>query len=93
MSVPDRANFYLADPNLEFVTAAWPQLDAAERELEARPVADMLYHALAGALLLAERADAVARAAERARAAGRCAVCKKVAATTEALAAVTAGPS
>jgi hypothetical protein len=34
--------------------AAWPGLDAAERELEARPVADALYHALAGALLLAE---------------------------------------
>jgi acyl-CoA dehydrogenase len=34
--------------------AAWPRLDAAERELDARPVADTLYHALAGALLLAE---------------------------------------
>ena len=34
--------------------AAWPQLDSAERELDARPVADALYHALAGALLLAE---------------------------------------
>jgi alkylation response protein AidB-like acyl-CoA dehydrogenase len=33
---------------------AWPSLDAAERELDARPVADTLYHALAGALLLAE---------------------------------------
>src|SRR5688572_22107879 len=32
----------------------WPSLDAAERELDARPVADALYHALAGALLLAE---------------------------------------
>jgi hypothetical protein len=54
MSVPDRAsprsdampttrgtNFYLADPNLEFVCAT-------------RPVADALYHALAGALRLAE---------------------------------------
>ncbi|HXH81498.1 MAG TPA: acyl-CoA dehydrogenase family protein, partial [Candidatus Tectomicrobia bacterium] len=34
--------------------AAWPALDAAERELDARPVADALYHALSGALLLAE---------------------------------------
>ena len=34
--------------------AAWPPLDATERELDARPVADALYHALAGALLLAE---------------------------------------
>ena len=34
--------------------AAWPALSEAERELDARPVADALYHALAGALLLAE---------------------------------------
>jgi alkylation response protein AidB-like acyl-CoA dehydrogenase len=34
--------------------AAWPGLDETERELDARPVADALYHALAGALLLAE---------------------------------------
>ena len=34
--------------------AAWPGLSDAERELDARPVADALYHALAGALLLAE---------------------------------------
>ena len=34
--------------------AAWPGLGAVERELDARPVADALYHALAGALLLAE---------------------------------------
>jgi acyl-CoA dehydrogenase len=33
---------------------AWPGLDDAERELDARPIADALYHALAGALLLAE---------------------------------------
>jgi acyl-CoA dehydrogenase len=33
---------------------AWLLQDAAERELDARPVADALYHALAGALLLAE---------------------------------------
>jgi hypothetical protein len=33
---------------------AWPDLATAERELDARPVADALYHALAGALLLAE---------------------------------------
>lgn len=35
-------------------TAAWPALAEADRELDARPVADALYHALAGALLLAE---------------------------------------
>ena len=34
--------------------AAWPALSAPERELGARPVADMLYHLLASALLLAE---------------------------------------
>jgi alkylation response protein AidB-like acyl-CoA dehydrogenase len=34
--------------------AAWPGLSDAERELDARPVADAVYHALAGALLLAE---------------------------------------
>jgi hypothetical protein len=34
--------------------AAWPAQADADRELEARPVADALYHALAGALLLAE---------------------------------------
>lgn len=34
--------------------AAWPELPGADRELDARPVADTLYHALAGALLLAE---------------------------------------
>ena len=33
---------------------AWPALDRAELELEARPVADVLYQALAVALLLAE---------------------------------------
>jgi alkylation response protein AidB-like acyl-CoA dehydrogenase len=33
---------------------AWPALSAAERELEARPVAETLYHVLAAALLLAE---------------------------------------
>jgi alkylation response protein AidB-like acyl-CoA dehydrogenase len=32
----------------------WPGLKAADRELEARPFADRLYHALAGAVLLAE---------------------------------------
>jgi alkylation response protein AidB-like acyl-CoA dehydrogenase len=32
----------------------WPGLDVAERELDARPVADSLYHVLAGALLLHE---------------------------------------
>jgi acyl-CoA dehydrogenase len=35
-------------------TAAWAALPANERELQARPVADALYHLLAGALLLAE---------------------------------------
>jgi acyl-CoA dehydrogenase len=35
---------------------AWSDLEAADRELDARPVADTLYHALAGALLLAEGA-------------------------------------
>jgi len=35
-------------------TAAWAALPADERELQARPVADALYHLLAGALLLAE---------------------------------------
>jgi alkylation response protein AidB-like acyl-CoA dehydrogenase len=33
---------------------AWPALAKPERELEARPVADLLYHALAASLLLAE---------------------------------------
>ncbi len=33
---------------------AWPSLDPAELELESRPVADALYHLLAGSLLLAE---------------------------------------
>lgn len=36
------------------ILAAWPSLSAPERELGARPVADMLYHLLAAALLLAE---------------------------------------
>jgi hypothetical protein len=36
--------------------AAWPGLTTTDRELDARPVADALYHALAGALLLAEGA-------------------------------------
>ena len=43
--------------NLEAVTrqaAGWGAQPAAERELAARPVADTLYHLLAGALLLAE---------------------------------------
>jgi alkylation response protein AidB-like acyl-CoA dehydrogenase len=34
--------------------AAWPALDSAARELDARPAADALYHTLAAALLLAE---------------------------------------
>src|SRR5262249_56309674 len=33
---------------------AWSGLSDVERELDARPVADALYHALVGALLLAE---------------------------------------
>ena len=43
--------------SLEAVTrqvAAWAGVSAAERELAARPVADTLYHLLAGSLLLAE---------------------------------------
>ena len=47
----------LARAGLEAVTrqcAAWAGQPAAERELSARPVADTLYHLLAGALLLAE---------------------------------------
>ena len=43
--------------NLETVTrqaAGWAAQPAAERELGARPVADTLYHLLAGSLLLAE---------------------------------------
>jgi alkylation response protein AidB-like acyl-CoA dehydrogenase len=35
-------------------TAAWAGLAADERELQARPVADALYHLLAGSLLLSE---------------------------------------
>jgi alkylation response protein AidB-like acyl-CoA dehydrogenase len=35
-------------------TAAWAALSADERELQARPVAEALYHLLAGSLLLAE---------------------------------------
>jgi hypothetical protein len=34
--------------------AGWPALPSTERELDARPVADLLYHALAAALLFAE---------------------------------------
>ena len=34
--------------------AGWPALPATERELEARPVADTLYHLLAASLLLSE---------------------------------------
>jgi hypothetical protein len=34
--------------------AAWPALDAVAREVEARPVADVLYHVLATTLLLHE---------------------------------------
>ena len=34
--------------------AGWPALPAAERELEARPLADTLYHLLAASLLLSE---------------------------------------
>lgn len=41
--------------------AAWPGLDAAEREIEARPVAETLYHAAAAALLLAEGQTLLAR--------------------------------
>ena len=47
----------LARATLEAVarqTAGWAARPAAERELAARPVADTLYHLLAGSLLLAE---------------------------------------
>jgi acyl-CoA dehydrogenase len=47
----------LVRTSLEMVgrqAAGWAALSAAERELEARPVADTLYHLIAGALLLAE---------------------------------------
>jgi alkylation response protein AidB-like acyl-CoA dehydrogenase len=47
----------LVKSNLEAVTrqaAGWAGQPAAERELAARPVADTLYHVLAGSLLLAE---------------------------------------
>ena len=47
----------LVKANLEAVTrqaAGWAAQPAAERELAARPVADTLYHLLAGSLLLAE---------------------------------------
>jgi len=54
----------LARPTVDTVRAAmrdaaatigaWPRLDAPERELGARPVAELLYHLLAAALLLAE---------------------------------------
>ena len=47
----------LVRANLEAVSrqaAGWAALPAAERELGARPVADTLYHLLAGSLLLAE---------------------------------------
>jgi hypothetical protein len=35
-------------------SSGWAARPAAERELQARPVADILYHLLAGSLLLAE---------------------------------------
>jgi hypothetical protein len=47
----------LVKANLEAVTrlaAGWSAQPATERELAARPVADTLYHLLAGSLLLAE---------------------------------------
>ena len=47
----------LVKANLEAVTrlaAGWAAQPATERELAARPVADTLYHLLAGSLLLAE---------------------------------------
>ena len=40
--------------DVQKVIAAWPSRSVAERELSARPVADLLYHLLAAALLLAE---------------------------------------
>jgi acyl-CoA dehydrogenase len=47
----------LVEAALETVTrqaAGWAALPVAERELQARPVADTLYHVLAGSLLLGE---------------------------------------
>lgn len=48
----DVARTILAD--LEEQAAGWPGAEPATRELGARPLADALYHALAGSLLLAE---------------------------------------
>jgi hypothetical protein len=39
---------------VEACAADWPRSDQSARELAARPVADLLYHVLAAALLLAE---------------------------------------
>jgi alkylation response protein AidB-like acyl-CoA dehydrogenase len=44
--------------------AAWPRASSAERELEARPAADVLYHVLAGALLIAEGQRRLAEAGD-----------------------------
>jgi acyl-CoA dehydrogenase len=40
--------------DIEGTVAQWPQTDAGARDLEARPIADALYHALAVSLLLGE---------------------------------------
>jgi len=39
---------------IEEQIASWPAVPAADRELQARPIADRLYHVLAASLLLAE---------------------------------------
>jgi len=44
----------LAADDLRRRVASWPAIDATERELTARPVADALYHVLAASLLVAE---------------------------------------
>ena len=48
--VADVARGALAD--VQARVAAWPRLPAADAEVEARPVAETLYHVLAGSLLL-----------------------------------------
>jgi alkylation response protein AidB-like acyl-CoA dehydrogenase len=49
---------------VEHQAAAWPALAAEARELQARPAADALYHALAAGLLLAEGQVRLDRAAD-----------------------------
>jgi hypothetical protein len=53
---------------------AWPGLDGAERELDARPTAETLYHLFAASLLLAEGERLMARRRRRPQAPRRRAV-------------------